>query len=40
VFALRIDQAVFISWDTGQGVMTAGLWSPRGGYRQNSRTYP
>jgi Pyridoxamine 5'-phosphate oxidase len=40
VFALHIDQAVFISWDTGQGVMTVELWSPRGGYRQNSRTYP
>ncbi len=40
VFALHIDQAVFVSWDTGQGVMTVERWSPRGGYRQNSRTYP
>lgn len=40
VFALHIDQAVFVSWDTGQGVMTVERWSPCGGYRQNSRTYP
>jgi hypothetical protein len=40
VFALHIDQAVYVSWDTGYGVMTVDRWSPQGGYRQNSRSYP
>jgi hypothetical protein len=40
VFALHIDQAVYVSWDTGHGVMTVDRWSPQGGYRQNSRSYP
>ena len=40
VFALHIDQAVYVSWDTGYGVMTVGRWSPQGGYHQNSRSYP
>jgi hypothetical protein len=40
VFSLRIEQAVFIEWDTGQGVMTVHRWSPGSRYSQTSRTYP
>lgn len=40
VFSLSIDQAVFIGWDTGHGLMTVHQWSPRRGYSQASRTYP
>jgi hypothetical protein len=40
VFSLRIDQAVFIDWDTGHGLMTVHQWSPPTGYSQASRTYP
>jgi Pyridoxamine 5'-phosphate oxidase len=40
VFVLHIDQAVFVSWDTAHGIMTVDCWSPDGGYRQNSRSYP
>jgi hypothetical protein len=29
VFSLRIGQAVFIDWDTGDGLMTVHQWSPR-----------
>ncbi len=40
VFSLRIEQAAFIEWDTGQGVMTVHRWSPGSGYSHTSRTYP
>ena len=40
MFSLRIEQAVFIEWDTGQGVMTVHRWSPGSRYSQTSRTYP
>ena len=40
VFSLRIEQAVFIGWDTGHGLMTVHRWSPGSGYSQASRTYP
>jgi Pyridoxamine 5'-phosphate oxidase len=40
VFALHIDQAVYITWDLEQGVMTVDRWSHRAGYSQSSRTYP
>jgi len=40
VFALRIGQAMFIDWDIEHGLMTIHRWSPEGGYRQTSRTYP
>jgi len=40
VFSLRIEQAVFIEWDTGHGLMTIHRWSPGSGYSQTSRTYP
>src|SRR5258708_6658115 len=29
VFALHIAQAVFISWETGQGLMTIHRWDPK-----------
>lgn len=40
VFSLRIEQAVFIEWDTGHSSMTVHRWSPGSGYTQTSRTYP
>lgn len=40
VLALHIDQAVFVGWDTEQGVMTVDRWSSQDGYSQSHRTYP
>jgi Pyridoxamine 5'-phosphate oxidase len=40
VFALRIEQATFISWDTEQGQMTVRRWSPLRGYTKTRRSYP
>jgi hypothetical protein len=40
VFALHISQAIFISWDTGQGQMTVQRWSPRRGLSETKRSYP
>lgn len=40
VFALHIDQAVFIDWDLERGQMTVHRWSDRSGYRQSHRSYP
>jgi hypothetical protein len=40
VFCLRIDRAVFVQWDTEQGLMTVHRWSPGSGYNQAGRTYP
>jgi hypothetical protein len=40
VFCLGIEQAVFVEWDTGHGLMTVHRWSPRGGYTQARRQYP
>lgn len=40
VFALQVDQAVYVTWHLEQGLMTVDHWSPRAGYTQNSRTYP
>lgn len=40
VFRLGIHQAVFIVWDTANGLMTIHRWSPRDGYRQSGRAYP
>ena len=40
VFSLRIEQAAFIGWDIGHGLMTVHRWSPGSGYSQTSRTYP
>jgi hypothetical protein len=37
VFSLGIEQAVFIGWDTGHGLMTVHRWSPRSGSSQSSR---
>jgi hypothetical protein len=31
VLSLGIEQAVFIEWDTGHGLMTVHWWSPAGG---------
>jgi hypothetical protein len=40
VFCLRIEQAVFIEWDTDEGTMTVHRWSPQRGYSQGRRPYP
>jgi hypothetical protein len=40
MFCLGIEQAVFVEWDTGHGLMTVHRWSPRGGYTQARRHYP
>jgi len=40
VFALHVDQAVYVTWDIERGVLTVDRWSPRAGYSQSSRTYP
>jgi hypothetical protein len=40
VFALNIEHAAFISWDTKQGQMTARTWSSERGYTETRRTYP
>jgi Pyridoxamine 5'-phosphate oxidase len=40
VFALNIEQATLISWDTGHGQMTVRQWSPRRGLTETRRSYP
>ena len=40
VFALTVEQATFISWDTGRGQMTVRRWSPKRGYTKTQRIYP
>src|SRR5260370_41504144 len=40
VFSLYIEQAVFIDWDTADGLMTVHRWSPQRGYSQAKRIYP
>jgi hypothetical protein len=40
VFCLGIEQAVFVEWDTRDGLMTVHRWFPQGGYSQSSRHYP
>ena len=40
VFALSIEQATFISWDTARGQMTARRWSPQRGLSETRRSYP
>lgn len=40
VFALMIEQATFISWDTEQGELTVRRWTPKRGYTKTRRSYP
>jgi Pyridoxamine 5'-phosphate oxidase len=40
VFALTIEHATFISWETEQGEMTVRRWSPEHGYTETRRNYP
>jgi hypothetical protein len=40
VFALDIEHAIFISWDSGRDEMTVRRWSPRLGYAEATRSYP
>ena len=40
VFALEVEQATFISWDTERSQMIVRRWSPQRGYAENTRRYP
>lgn len=40
VSSLRIVEAVFVDWDTENGLMTLHEWSPTTGYSQTIRHYP
>jgi hypothetical protein len=40
VFALRIEETTFVSWDADGGEMTVRQWSPRAGYTVKRRRYP
>ena len=40
VFALRIEETTFVSWEADGGEMTARRWSPRAGYTVTRRRYP
>jgi Pyridoxamine 5'-phosphate oxidase len=40
VFALDIEQAMFVSWDTKRGEMTVRRWSPSQGFTKARRSYP
>jgi len=40
VFALDVEQATFISWDTERGQMIVRRWSPQRGYTESTRRYP
>ena len=40
VFALRIGQALFVTWDIEHGEMTVHRWSPARGYHHTARSYP
>ena len=40
VFAVNIEQATFISWDTEHGQMTVRRWSPQRGLTETRRSYP
>jgi hypothetical protein len=40
VFCLGVQQAVFVEWDTGNGLMTIHRWSPQDSYTRSRRHYP
>jgi pyridoxamine 5'-phosphate oxidase-like protein len=40
VFAMNIEQAAFISWNTERGQMSVRRWSPQRGYTESARGYP
>jgi hypothetical protein len=40
VFALEVEQAAFISWNTERGQMIVRRWSPQRGYSKRTREYP
>jgi hypothetical protein len=40
VFVLRIEQAVFVSWNTAVGTVTFRRWSPERGFSVLDRPYP
>ena len=40
VFVLGIEQALFVEWDIGHGVMAIHRWSAPEGYSHSARVYP
>jgi hypothetical protein len=40
VFTLDIEQAAFVTWDIGRGIMIARRWSPERGADVVERSYP
>ena len=40
VFALDIEQAAFVSWDTERGQMIVQRWSPERSFTEHTRQYP
>jgi hypothetical protein len=40
IFELRLDAAVYVTWDTSAQLMTVEQWSIRHGYTQHQRNYP
>ena len=40
VFSLRIERAVFVSWDTAAGTVVFRHWSPERGFSVLERPYP
>jgi hypothetical protein len=40
IFELRLDSAVYVTWDTSAQLMTVEQWSIRRGYTQHQRNYP
>lgn len=40
VYALEVDEAVFVTWDLRAGLMTLRRWSPGRGPTETTRSYP
>ncbi len=40
VFELRLDEAVYVTWDTSAQLMMVERWSIRRGYARHQRSYP
>jgi hypothetical protein len=40
VFELRLDAAVYVTWDTSAQLMVVDRWSIRRGYARHQRRYP
>lgn len=40
VFAIEVEEAVLVTWSLPQDRMTTARWTPQGGLRETSRSYP